>query len=424
MNSPPDPRTTHAAPATEPTYRCPGESQSISRAIHLGRMSTGYQGCAQCEHRHETATLAPRRVRRLEQIWTRRRTLSLVADEGLTGIAANDLSPAVVRKVAVGLGITLRKIHADAAQAPVVALGGDGRLLTAPLLAAATEGVRWTGCHAFDAGALPAPALVCAIDHWQLAGGLLLGNATPQSHMASVKLWLGTQPVSVNHGLEEILAAGQRHTDRPTRRYGSVRRHDARTPYLAMLGEHYHALRPLRLVVASRSRPAAECLEQLVSRVACEVIAASGSHALPGQVVDEAAHFGFEINDDGEVGRLFDQQGREVPAERLLAFLARHVATQRPEVPVVLDAHAAPALREALRRMNLPTVVAGHTRSQMAASLREHGALLGGGPNGRFWYHAGYPTADALRTLTWLVVLLSRSDRPLTYVLDAEAPLD
>ena len=52
-------------------------------------------------------------------------------------------------------------------------------------------------------------------------------------------------------------------------------------------------------------------------------------------------------------------------------------------------------------------------RADMAAAMCQHGAIFGGGPSGRFWTPAGdIPLPDALRTLTLLLVLLSRDDRP------------
>ena len=59
----------------------------------------------------------------------------------------------------------------------------------------------------------------------------------------------------------------------------------------------------------------------------------------------------------------------------------------------------------------------------MAEALRRHGAACGGSPDGRLWYGgAGVPLPDALHTLTHLLALLSRSDRPFSVVLDREAP--
>ena len=49
----------------------------------------------------------------------------------------------------------------------------------------------------------------------------------------------------------------------------------------------------------------------------------------------------------------------------------------------------------------------------MAAAMRDQHAVLGGGPSGRYWHAVGrLPLPDALRTLTLLLVLLSRDDRP------------
>ena len=54
--------------------------------------------------------------------------------------------------------------------------------------------------------------------------------------------------------------------------------------------------------------------------------------------------------------------------------------------------------------------------------MRLEEALLGGGPSGRFWYAAdAHIAADALVTLTWLLVILSQSDCAMSRVLDAAA---
>ena len=59
-------------------------------------------------------------------------------------------------------------------------------------------------------------------------------------------------------------------------------------------------------------------------------------------------------------------------------------------------------------------VLSGARRAEMSAAMREHGALLGGGPSGRFWHgETGLPLPDALMTVTRLLMLLSRSDEPL-----------
>jgi len=94
-----------------------------------------------------------------------------------------------------------------------------------------------------------------------------------------------------------------------------------------------------------------------------------------------------------------------------------------PRPQVVVEEGSSPVLAGKIAALGGQFVAADPHRATMAAAMRQHDALLGGGPSGRFWHAVGrLPLADALRTLTLLLVLLSRDDRPLSEVLDAEAP--
>jgi len=136
------------------------------------------------------------------------------------------------------------------------------------------------------------------------------------------------------------------------------------------------------------------------------------------QVVAAGAHFGASIEDDGEVCRLFDEQGSAVPAESLLLLLVRHILSENPQAAIVLEDSASPALVEEIGALGGRVVRSRPARADMAASMRQHGALFGGGPSGRFWTPAAaIPLPDALKTLTLLLVLLSRGDRQLSEVL-------
>ena len=89
----------------------------------------------------------------------------------------------------------------------------------------------------------------------------------------------------------------------------------------------------------------------------------------------------------------------------------------------MLEAETAAEVAEAIRAAGGRVVLSGARRAEMAAAMRAHGGLLGGGQTGRFWYDCdGLALPDALRTLTLLLVLLSQSDRPLSEVLDRRVP--
>jgi phosphomannomutase len=54
----------------------------------------------------------------------------------------------------------------------------------------------------------------------------------------------------------------------------------------------------------------------------------------------------------------------------------------------------------------------------MDETMRASEAIFGGGPSGRFWYREANASPDALKTLTMLLTILSKSDAPLSQVVD------
>jgi phosphomannomutase len=143
---------------------------------------------------------------------------------------------------------------------------------------------------------------------------------------------------------------------------------------------------------------------------------------LSDQILAEKAHFGLHVGDDGETARLFDERGREVPAERLLLLLARQRLAEQSGGTIVLETGTNESVANTIAAWGGRVVAGPSVRAVMEQTMRQAGALLGGGPSGRIWHNPGHATPDALRTLTSLLVLLSRSDRRMSEVLDAETP--
>jgi phosphomannomutase len=411
--------------AAEPTaeYRCPGQPYTISRAVHLGRLVSFYPPCRTCPHRDDTGQLSPRTLRRLQEAQARGPQAPLFFEEGMAGVCPNDFGPPAARAAAVALGMLLQRQRAETAEAPVVLIAGDGRPLTAEIQAAVGEGLRWAACHVVDLGAATAPCVALAIDHLQAAGGLLVGNPADRPQSAGLKFWaLGPRPLSAGGLLDQLAAIAAGPVDRPSRSFGSRRRFQADEPYLASLAQQYHALRPLRILLDTQCIPMARYLGQLTAPVACEVLArAGGPSRLGEEVVARAAHFGLSVRDDGEVCRFTDERGRDVPAERILLLLAREQLRQQPGGSIVVEPETSPQTLETLAAWGAQPTVAGPRRAAIDVAMRQTAACLGGGPSGRFWFTATPSAADALRAVTQLLVLLSRSDRRFSEVLDAEA---
>jgi phosphomannomutase len=460
-------------------YRCPGAGHSISRAVHLGRLAAFYPACRQCPRRDDTGTLSPRQVAQLADVVDRDPPRTLFHDEGAGGVYLNDLTPAAAKAIAAAFAAVLlekgRGLGTSVPSEPFAAkpqavcasdspqifkspslqiskssilLAGDGRPLTAELVAAAAEGLRLTGRDVVDLGPSTSACLAFAVERLDAGGGVFIGNPGSGSHTVGMKFWgPGARPLSAGGSLEPIIEQHGQGIERTARKFGQLHRFQADGPYLAEMSKLYHALRPLRVVVDSASKPALNFLQRLAATVACEVIPSrSARNDLPQQVRGDGAHFAACIDGDGEACHVFDEQGREVSPNRLLLLLAisagrfpvvggdssrrsaRHLRqsatgvasySQETAGTVVLESDVSPALVDRLQRLGIQIAMSSPRRADMAAAMLANDAMLGGGPSGRFWHgELGLPLCDAVLTVTHLMKALSHSDAPLSSLLD------
>jgi phosphomannomutase len=274
----------------------------------------------------------------------------------------------------------------------------DGRLATAAIRAAIIDGLRWTGCAVIDLGPASAPCCTRATEQLLSEGAVFVGSADGAPRSVGLKFWAQGEPLSQGDLLDGIAAAVEDNScevsiDRPTRQYGPLRRHDATEGYLSDSRPAYHALRPLSFVLDCLVEPIFGHLEELMKNVACRVVRAERAGGEIGQqVVRSKAHFGVHIGDDGDNCRLFDERGRAVEAQELLALLAADFAD--------------------------PAVTGGELRQQTFRTMRHSGATIATDSAGRIWYAGRHaPLPDALQTVTLLLVLLSRGDLALSDVL-------
>jgi phosphomannomutase len=401
------------SPSTE--FRCPGENYTISRAIHLARLLQGYEGCRQCPSSGDTAGLSQRQIRQLAEVHSRPVPLSLFYDEGVRSPTLEGLSLAKARSIARAWADCLSATHSIDDPVQMV-VGSDGRAATAALNAAVCEGARSSGATVIDAVPASAPCLANCIAETQADGGLLIGTPAGFASGVSIKFW--NHSIAVSRGkLLTALESASSEVPSPTPmvRFGTLVRTSPETAYLDTLRPLYHALRPFRVVLGTTCRPIIGYLEALTQNVACTIVLRDRPLSRVAELIEShQAHFAMEIEDDGEVCRVWDEQAHEVPPEVLFAWIAGEIRPER----VVLESTASPSLAENLAAAKIPAVSSDPLRQSMAEAMQSAAATLGGGPSGRIWY-AGQTTstADALQTLTIMFNLLSRSDRSLSYVL-------
>ena len=417
---------------TEHEYYCPGQKRPIARPVHLARMAAYYPDCRKCPHADDTGGLPLRLVERLRE--TREtaaaRSTPLFFDEGASGCYLNDVGPAETRKMAAAFGIVLRDDNRrTGSEPPVSIVAGDGRPITPELVAAAAEGLRWSGCHVVDIGRASAACTAFAIGHFEADAGLLIGNPGRKTQTVGLKFWsAGGRPLSLVgdeqssdygptlNGLRRVYETG---LQRPCRRYGSLQRLQVEDAYLAELKDHYHALRPLRLLIDCNCGPVVEYLQRLTAPLACEVVNHRGHDSQIGRAVRKTeSHLAAVIGDDGQECRVLDERGEPIDTNRLIQLVGRHVAEQFAASTVVLERETSQKTAEKLKE-SAAVHVTDPKRALVFQKMLESGAIFAAGPSGRFWYTTdGVPMPDALMTITLLLEILSQSDRPFSCVLD------
>lgn len=429
------PESSDSAKAATPDvieYRCPGEHYSISRAIHLARLASFYDKCRDCPHAHDDGgLLSTSRRKQLDSRPRPRELASLFDTTGVRGVFGRELSTGVARQVAMAFGRQLRDAGASASD--VCFLATDGGLLTPEIVAATSEALRWSGLSIVDLGATTAPALVATQLQERGAASLYIGQSRQPANQVTLQIWgPDARPWSLPGTLETVRDLALISLDRPTRCAGTAARGQIASNYLERLRYHYHAIRPLRIVLDTACEPWRQQFSGLLETVCCELIEFVGAEetapskrtlgataglrssaasltaslrtpallcSLGQYVVETSSHLGLWIGDDGGSLAVVDELGQ--PSE--LSQLAATLATASGGA-----AHL------------------GATEVPEAAYLAMHAARAGVGccSGARVWFADQYPpAADPLAAVTALLVLLSQSDRGLSEVLEANSAM-
>lgn len=383
----------------EPTYRCPGEDYEISRSIHLSRLTGFHRPCGECPHRHDTGLVAVRRAGQLRSFQAAAtHSKPLVRGEGISGAYLNQLGPELAGRIGRAFGLHIASLTVDGKVARVF-IAHDGRPQSAELSDAAIDGLRWAGCDVVDLGAATVPCLARAAYADAADGCLLAAGLTDDPREVGFAFWnCAGEPLS-DAMLEPIDRLLSSPSPRSRRSSGGYRRVSAAGEYLSQFSGYYHALRPLRVVLETHSLAFRSHVEKLTANVAVKIDGLAGS--LPGveqvaaRVRDTKAHFGVSIDGLAESCRVIDERGEVLSIDAVLTLLRGEFQATEPDVIG--------------RRIRGPK-----SRQATWQLLRDTQHAIAADDDGRIWFTSPLPCPDALKALSLLLTLLSRSDRPLS----------
>lgn len=430
----------------EPTYVCPGEDYSISRAVHLSRLAAFYPKCRECAHRHDTSQLTPQTIEKIDASVQRAERATLFTDQGVRGIYLNELTASKAGEMAGAFAsllwestpLTLKETDAEPVTqlqkrlGPQVVIGHDDRPSSPDLVTGVAKTLRRMGCQVIDIGLVSRPCFWFAVDHLQASAGIhVTGSGCNPAWTGLDFVVAGAIPVERDHllgSISERYAAGYQ---RPLRQSAGQRTFHALAVYEAGLWKHFHALRPLKVCVGCPNRPVRDLIGRLFQKLACKLVPVvtpvrSRSLLDPSDpdnvrmaqtVVQQGAHFGLLIDDDGQTCAVWDERGELVPARQLTLLLAETVLTEARHSHIVVEEAAFKDLLRPIDRRDGFCATADATLWGMARAMRESKAEFGGGDSGSYWFRETFPTCDAVLTLAKLLQALSRSDAEFSVVL-------
>jgi phosphoglucosamine mutase len=302
-----------------------------------------------------------------------------------------------------------------------VAVARDTRA-SGPLLAAAVAaGIACRGADVVDLGVLPTPGLSWFVAQQQdLTAGLMITASHNPWHDNGIKGFSGDGH-KVDDAVQAATEAGYHRDlgdDHPEPGSISSVGREARTAYLQELiaSVPTGALKGRTIVADTASGAGEGLLEELLAAHGAEVVSfappSDGRNinrgigavhpvAAAARVVEVGAWAGIVLDGDADRIMLVDEAGTVHDGDALLGLLAEQEHARRPEgLPgglVVGTVTSNGGLEVWLRDLGLGFVRTAVGDRNIAAGMREHGAVLGGESSGHVLTPEACPTGDGLR---------------------------
>jgi phosphomannomutase/phosphoglucomutase len=365
--------------------------------------------------------------------------LSLFKKYDVRGVAQGEqasLTPAAAQLIGQAFATYLQRQH----RTNRVVIGRDNRLSSYDLQEAFMEGLAQAGTKITDIGLVSTPLVYWHAVHEGGIGGVMVTGSHLAPHYNGFKFSIGAENVW-GEVLQSIGQIAQKR-DFTYGRGASERivNTSAYSHYTRDIAARVQVARRLKIVVDAGNGTGGIFAPRLLELWGQDVI---GLHLEPdgrypnhlpnpqeeanvaelGQKVREhGADLGLAFDGDADRVGVVDEQGRLIPADRILALLARDLLARHPGAGVVGEVLCSQVLFDVVRQHGGTAHLAPSGHSIVKDHMRRVGALLGGEMSGHiFLAEDFYGVDDAYLVAGRLLALLAAQDQPLS-VLDDGLP--
>ncbi len=439
-------------------FFCPGETHPISHSVHLARLSSFYEKCRECSHRHDVVQLSPLVADQFRNAIRTVKRPSYLTGEGVRGIYLNEIDRTVASAWSAALAsilwdaeprrgrtpsdslsseskadvelddgadaFSMRRVTTSR-RGPLVVIGFDERPSSPDIVTGVALGLRRMGCQVIDLGQTTIPCLHFAVQHLEAAAGMFVTGAGCDPAWTGFEFISGSvQPLSASSRLYELESRSRQGVMRPTRTAGSQRTFHAQVPYESGMWKHFHALRPLHIVCGSATRQLPRTLDRLFAKLPCRLTHISlpirhrnlaeardaDVQRIASAVVGNQQHLGLIVDDDGQHCAFISERGRLISVPELARLLINFERREHRDIKVSLTEPLSDELAQWLTRRGIEAFTAGNCASDLTTALTTYEARMGFSGDGRVWFADGHPVCDAIITLARVLQALSLSD--------------
>jgi phosphomannomutase len=258
---------------------------------------------------------------------------SWLRPDGIRATYLNELArPGVLRLAEIIAAMLWEDLGGYAANAPILVVGRDGRSMSADLQAGAVAGLRRMGCHVIEVGEVTRPEFWFAVRHLESFAGVWINGVGTDANCGGLDVFQGGRCWSFPGRLEQLWNRRDEKLNRPSARNGTLATFQTTQPYLAGLRKHFHAFRPLSILLSTREPKLREYLQTLLDE--SPIIAEWHTALTPPTAPDNAERplpddiqarlyaqrldAVIAIDDDAQTCWAWDERGRYVPSIHLL----------------------------------------------------------------------------------------------------------
>jgi len=371
----------------------------------------------------------------------------MISVSGIRGHVGTDLTPELVARYAAALGAWSRSAQSVQSVRPAVVLGRDARTSGPMFARAASAGFMSVGVDVIDLGIVPTPTVQLAVEHHRAGAGLILTASHNPIEWNALK-FVGADGIFLDAESGRVVRElAERGTPRANwAGIGEVRQDPE------AIARHLDAILALSVIDLDairkrRFRVALDCVRgagataivPLLDRLGCEVhginLETDGLFPRPPEPVpenlgdlsrlvrDTGSEIGFAIDPDVDRLALVDETGRPIGEDYTLAFAVAAVLDGRSTgetIPtVVVNLSTSLVVEDAARSRGARFVRAPVGEANVARTIREEGALIGGEGNGGVMLPALHIGRDAPLGVALILHLLAATGVTLSHLVAA-----